>query len=529
MRRKVRFLAAASAVAGSVVSAAALGAATGPTRPAIQQGGVFRVVTAGIDSIDPAITYGPGTPYLDASCALLLRGASVPEVADGQPTISRDRKTYTFKLRKTFSFNTGTAVTAASFAHAIDRDLTPAMQSPGAELFRDIVGAEDVLAGKATHARGVEANRSMLTIELTHPVPDFVARLTVTAACAVPPSLPADPEGATAPLSGAGPYYIAEYVPGRKLVLRPNRFYRGSRPHHVDRVDVTVVDSDKTALEAITQGQADWGDISDVSLVNALAASDRARIRVATSPGLGVRYVVMNTSRPLFRNNVPLRRAINYALDRPALLRVRGGTLAGGVTDHYLPSSMRGFRHARIYPLRRPDLRRARALAQGHRRTASAVLYAQDTGPTVAEAQIVRSDLQKIGIKVEIRQFPGEQLFERLFSLGEPYDLALVGTAPAYEDPYAFLNSQLEGRQAKIPNSGNLARFDSPRYNRMLARAAQLQGPPRYRTYGKLDVLLARDAAPLAAYMEANLVAITSPRTACLVERHVDLASVCFR
>jgi ABC-type oligopeptide transport system substrate-binding subunit len=130
---------------------------------------------------------------------------------------------------------------------------------------------------------------------------------------------------------------------------------------------------------------------------------------------------------------------------------------------------------------------------------------------------------------VEIREFPGEQFFERLFTPGEPYDLALSGWFPDYQDPYDFLNSLLDGRQLTIPNNANLSRFNSSRYNRLLARAAQLRGPSRYQTYGKLDVQLARDASPLAAYMEVNNVTIVSRRAGCLVRRHVDLAAVCLR
>ena len=51
----------------------------------------------------------------------------------------------------------------------------------------------------------------------------------------MPPNLPADPEGAKAPLPSAAPYYVAEYVPGERLVLERNRFYKGERPHHVTR------------------------------------------------------------------------------------------------------------------------------------------------------------------------------------------------------------------------------------------------------------------------------------------------------
>ena len=58
-------------------------------------------------------------------------------------------------------------------------------------------------------------------------------------------------------------------------------------------------------------------------------------------------------------------------------------------------------------------------------------MYAQSSGPTVDEAKVVKTDLARIGIAVEIRSFPGEQLFQRLFTPGEPYYLGffLMGAA----------------------------------------------------------------------------------------------------
>ena len=77
--------------------------------------------------------------------------------------------------------------------------------------------------------------------------------------CAVPPTLPADPEGVGA-FPGAGPYYVAEYRAGQRVVIRRNRFYRGTRPHHVDGFDVDLtVGSPQAVVDRIERGEADWG------------------------------------------------------------------------------------------------------------------------------------------------------------------------------------------------------------------------------------------------------------------------------
>ena len=69
-----------------------------------------------------------------------------------------------------------------------------------------------------------------------------------------------------------------------------------------------------------------------------------------------------------------LRQAVNFAVDRKALLRERG-PLAGTLTDQYLPPFLPGFKNERIYPLKAPDVKKAKQLAKGHTRSGKAVLY----------------------------------------------------------------------------------------------------------------------------------------------------------
>ena len=104
----------------------------------------------------------------------------------------------------------------------------------------DIVGADDVRARRTEAARGVVARGNVLTVSFVRPVTDFATRTAMPYMCAVPPTLPADPEGMGV-IPAAGPYSITEYRPGERVVIRRNRFYGGSRPHHVDGFDVDLL------------------------------------------------------------------------------------------------------------------------------------------------------------------------------------------------------------------------------------------------------------------------------------------------
>jgi peptide/nickel transport system substrate-binding protein len=230
--------------------------------------------------------------------------------------------------------------------------------------------------------------------------------------------------------------------------------------------------------------------------------------------------LAFNSSRPLFRDNPKLRRAVNLALDRTALLASTGGAVAGTPTDQYLPPIVAGFRDADIYPLGRPDLERARELARGNLRDGRAVLYTANVPQAIVPAQLAKQQLAAIGLEVQVQPLPFHiataAYLERLAVRGEPWD----------PDAYAYVNLLLEGR---FVGGTNITGFASSGYDELMRRAARLpDARARNRAYGDLDVRLARDAAPLAALNIVNEATLVSARVGCVVLRPVlDLTAVC--
>jgi peptide/nickel transport system substrate-binding protein len=499
----------------------------------IRSGGIIRVAlrAADVDSLDPALGYSEASFYLlDTTCALLLRQSPEglrPEVAAELPRSTPNHRQYTFTLRSNVRFSDGSPVRASAFARGINRALAPGVKSPWAAYARDIVGAGKVLAGKASTASGIVARGNTLIVRFRRPVPEFPA-WAASFPCAVPPTLPADPEG-IAVFPAAGPYYIADYRPGDHVVIRRNRFYRGERPHHVDGFDVDLgAGSHEEVLDRIERGDVDWGWVLTPAYFDParrLAAKYGVnRSQFFVGPGYTLRGYVLNTSRPLFKNNLKLRQAVNFAIDRSAFRRAAGARLATRLTDQYLPPIVPGFKDVRIYPLDGPDLRRARALARGHTRGGKAVLYTVDSAPMLSFAQSLKQDLAKIGLDVQIKGIPLPAYFGRLGARGA-YDIGFMPWVPDYLDPYAVLNVLFDGR---FIGSTNWARFNSPEYNSLLRRAALLQGAARYRTYGTLDVRLARDAAPMIPVDVLNQATLVSKRVGC-VTSPFDLAAVCLK
>jgi peptide/nickel transport system substrate-binding protein len=517
------------------LSVAASGGARG-----VKEGGTFRVTLGGgaFDFIDPALAYqGASWAILNPVCATLMTYPDkpppagyrlVPDVAKEYPKSSQGGKTWTFTLRAGFRFSDGTPMQASAFARAIYRTLAPGVNSPGAQYTGVIVGAKDVLAGKATNAQGIVARGNTLVVRFEQPVPDFPAQTTMPFFCAVPPGLPSDPEGIGA-FPSAGPYYVAEYRPGDRIVVERNPHYGGARAHHVDGflVDLRPTTPERM-LDEIERGDADWGrTLREVYFdpSRALARKygvNKSRFFVVT--GLGFRGFALNTSRPLFRDNVSLRQAVNFAIDRAALQRAAG---RGQITDQYLPSTFPGFKDEKIYPLLRPDLRRARALARGQTRHKRAVLYTLDVPPAVVAAQIVKRNLAQIGLDVRIKALPQGAFFSRGAKPNEPLDILFVPWTPDYIDPFAYLNFFFDSR---FIGFSNYSRFEDPAYDRALRLAATLQGPARARAYAELDAKIARDAAPMAAVAFLDEPTLVSARVGCVVLRpELDLRAVCLK
>lgn len=526
MQKKLFTFTASVIGAGLLVSAAFAGSA-GPAAQngaEAKRGGTLRInlSTTDYEYLDPALSYeAPGWQVLYMTNLMLLNypdkpapegSRLVPDAAVGFPRVSRDGRTYTFTIKQGLRFSDGSAVTAAAFKRAFERAASQQQASPAIAFIHDVVGADERNEGKASSVTGVTANGRTLTIRLKRANPTFLAEIAMPFFAAVKPSMPIDSKGISV-YPSAGPYRIASREIGSQVVLERNRFYKGNRPANADRIVITTNTDVNQSLLQVRAGQIDYDQFGlpptahdDLSRQFGVRKSGNGRYFVNT--GINTTYLALNASRPAL-GKVNLRKAINYAIDRPALLRV-AGKYAGKRTDQILPPNMQGFRDAKLYPIKGADPVRGRAIANGAKDDIT-LLYT--TSPTsVARAQILKYNLEQIGLNVTLKPQPFAVAIRTAGTRGSDFDMFLIAWFADYPDPFDFINVLLDGQNIQAANNSNYSYLNSPRYNKLMADAAKLSGAARYDAYGKLDVDMMKNAAPWAPLSNGNVREFISSR-----------------
>jgi peptide/nickel transport system substrate-binding protein len=543
MRRKV-WLTLAAAAAGAALLAAAAEAspaaknAAGTTQAKV--GGTLRVNLSNtdFDFLDPALAYAQWSWQVTYVTELKLlnypdkpapAGSQLVPDAAGFPTVSNGGKTYTFVIKPGFKFNTGQPVTAANFAAAINRDLNPAMQSPAVPFLADIVGADAVSGGKAKTASGVKASGMKLTITIAKPDPTFVARISMPFVGAIPTNLPINAQGEETPPS-AGPYYVASWTKNRQAIIKKNPNYHGTRPHNLDQIVYTIGGDFNQSFLQIKAGQADY-DGGGVPPTQVASVQPLLGKQLFVSPEVETDYVALNTSPGHYFSNVAARKAFNYAIDRPAMIRARGA-LAGKRTDQVLPPGMPGYKQAKIYPFKGADPAKAKQL---YSKAGKVVLYTGNAGAALTQGQVLQYNLKQWGVDTEVHQYSSAVLYAKAGTKGEPFDAVLAGWGQDYPDPYDFLDVLLNGNNIHETSNNNLAYFNDPAMNAKLKAAASLAGSKRYQSYGQLDIEITKNHAPWAAFDNRNNREFVSSRVdpKCFVEQPVyqvmDFAQTCLK
>ena len=529
MRRLVAlFVIAAAVLAGAAAARSSSNRSTADaSQPAVKGGEVTVGLPAGgIDHLEPTlwyfqttwqIAYATCTPLVTFKDSVGEAGKRVVPGLANLPKISDGGRLYTFTLKQGVEFASGNPITAADIKYTFLRMLSPKLASPGAGFFSDVVGAAAYNAGKAKTVSGITTSGRSISFRLMKPVGSFLYRLTMPFACPVPSGTPmkAVEDGS---ILQSGPYVVQSYTPQRELVLARNPHYNakvlGARGK-ADTIRIQIgVDNAQAGLLIRTGQIATYMDFlapSDAS--QALNdATLKGRVFVDTLPA--VTYLWLNNDVAPF-NNVKVRQAVNYAVNRSDIVRIWGGEAQAKATDQVLPPTEPGWKNVSIYPMT-SNLAKAKSLM----RESGVSLPVRVTLRTVSDlagysavAQAVQAQLKQIGIDVSIKLAQNSVNEGIITTRKNHVPMGINSWFQDYPHPDDFIGVLLDGTRITPTGDQNKANFNSAKINKEIASLEPLTGSSSGARWNKLDVQIMRGYAPWAPLFNPTRVSLFASGT----------------
>jgi peptide/nickel transport system substrate-binding protein len=473
-------------------------------------------------TLDPANAYyGWGTLPLTNDGLVAFRRVGgrqsstiVPDLALSVPAPTDGGRTYTFRLRRGLRYSTGAAVHASDVRRGLERVLRLHL---GLELYyTGIRGARrcTVRREPCDLSSGVRVDDAAgtITFRLTAPDPDFVYKLALPEAVAVAPGVGL---AARRPIPATGPYMVAGLRPHAPLRLVRNPRFRpvdGRPDGFPDAITIDCCADDQRAFDAVRRGRADlvgadFGRSPKLHpQIDAIATRYAGQLHSAPLPGTN--FAFLNTRAPPF-DNLDVRRALNYAVDRSAFVAIYGGARYAQPTCQLVPANFPGHRLYCPYtagagagrPWRAPDLAHARRLiARSHTRGMRVTVFSGPLHPFKPWARLLVTLLNRLGYRATLRVLPVDRYFAYIEDSRHRVQIGPFGWFPDYPSAANMLEPLRCG--AFIPKStdqGNVSEFCDRRAEQLRLRASQLPaGDPRAdRLWAQVDKRVTDQAATL--------------------------------
>ena len=403
-------------------------------------------------------------------------GAMLPELAE-RWTTSPDGLAYTFYLRKDVRFHDGVALTSADVRSTFSR----IAESSNTELALRFAGIET-------------PDPYTVTIKLKAPWAAFIPSIAWYGASILPSHIYGsmswkDNPANTKPI-GSGPFKFRSWEPGKRIVFEKNAAYFGQGPY-VDALEYVVTRSPAEGVQLLLDRRVDF--VMGRPPTNMLQQlSHTPGVHVSMAPSDGRTYLAFNVRRAPF-NDLRLRRAVNIALDRRALIESALAGLGTPAYGFYTPAVGWAYNgDARVPPF---DPDGARRLIKEIAPPPVMLAYAgtADAQPTALGLEIIRQ-LERVGLRVQQKPIPPTQLLERLFA-GLDFDMVVLSGTQG-PDP--------DTMTARFGSRGSMQvmGYSNPELDRVLARGSIATDPAaRAAEYFRAQAILAADL-PIAPLFE---------------------------
>ncbi|TWP35155.1 ABC transporter substrate-binding protein [Leekyejoonella antrihumi] len=461
----------------------------------------------------------------------------VPDLATAMPKVTNSRKTYTFTLRKGIKFSNGSPVTVDDVLATFQRLFKVSSPTAGS-WYAQIVGADACLKTPATCTLkgGVVVNPKTNEVQfnLTSPNPEFKYQLAVPFTVILPKSAPAKDAGDT-PIPTTGPYKFVSYDPSSELVMVRNPYFHewshAAQPQgYPDKMIYKFTLDAEAEVSAVENGSADWMfDPPPADRLNEIGTKYPKQVHI--NPQLAFWYVPMNVNIPPF-NNVKARQAVNWAIDRAAVVSLYGGTKVGSPVCTILPPNFPGHADSCQYTKgggttwKAPDVAKAKKLVEESGTKGQQVtIVSQSDSVNKSIGEYLQSVLTEIGYKASLKTLSENIEFTYIQNTKHKVQISLTQWYEDYPAASDFLNVLL-GCSDFHPGSDssvNIAGFCDKSIDAKMQTAEALMGTnpdAGNKMWGQIDQDIMK-LAPVAPLFTPNLVDFVSSRVGNYVYSNV--------
>jgi peptide/nickel transport system substrate-binding protein len=467
-----------------------------------------------------------------------------PDVAAGPPVVSDGGRTVTVHIKRHIYFSppVNREVNSGDVAYAIERGANPNVANPYFPLyFKDVVGAAKADGGPIP---GIETpNAETIVFHLTQP-----AAAILEGALSLPLSAPVPPEFArpldahhptsygTEYLVATGPYMLKSdssgkflgigYKQGKSatLVRNPNWNPRTDyRPAYLDEIVINIGGEKSVIGKQVLAGtDVLENDPPAQSIVK--EAYEHYPSQITFTPGSGTYYSALDNAHGPFAN-VNARRAVWAALDRDALVKIRGGALVAAPMTHFLYPEVAGFEEAGGMAGPRVDYNEHpegdAAVATKYMKLAGYPSGRYTGGktlqvvgvvgePEAGTAQIVNQALQSLGFKTHLSLVSKNVMYEKYCGVpSQNIDVCPnAGWTRDFDDPLTVLYLPFNGQAISPSGTPNWGQVDNPQIDAAMEKAELVVGEPaRAQAWAKIDEELVHQAvaAPGVFVTQANV------------------------
>ena len=396
---------------------------------------------------------------------------------------SQDGKVWTFHLREGVVFHDGTAFNADAVVFSFLRQI-----DPGHPYYRkDFANASTFQYVKSVEA----ADGHTVKIFLEKFYAPFLYNLAEPTAAPIisPSALKKWGDEFEKHPSGTGPFRFEKWVPGDRIILTKNPDYWG-KPPYLDGVVFKTLVHNKSRLLALTTAAIHGMDGLDFGMVGKIIQSKELQTEIIT--GLNVGYLAMNTETAPF-DQVKVRQAVNYAINKPNLVRLFYQDMAIPAKNP-MPPVIWGYNDSiedyAYNPEKAKQLLKESGFEKGFETTLWAMPVARPYMPEPDKiARAVKANLAAVGINAQIVTHDWGTYLAGT-SAGK-HDMCLSGAVAGNGDPYNFLYVLLDKDNAVKPQAENIAFFKHEELHELLVKAQQITDKQeRIRLYQKAQEII---------------------------------------